>query len=362
MKIRDIAALRLRTQRVCGLPFDSPGNVVHWLGAMQSQEFGVAKWSIGKRMRAATEAAIDKAFDEGIILRTHVLRPTWHFVLPADIRWILELTGPRVHKLNAPMYRKLELDDRLRTRARTLFERALAGNVHLTRRDLQAVLHENGIDASGQRLAYIMMRAELNGVLCSGALKGKQHTYALIDERAPRSRSLPRDEALAELARRYVTSHGPATVKDFAWWSGLTLADVRRGIEIAAPRLETFSVDGRSYWSAGPAPASHHETAPTAHLMQGYDEYIVAYSESRDVLIPDGITGSPRFRPPFTHALIIDGMLAGHWRRLPRANTLALEVQLLRALNRRDMAALDAAADRYRQFAGAQHVDLRFLV
>jgi hypothetical protein len=173
-----------------GPPFESPADVVQWLCAVQSQDYGPAKWSVAERTRSFTDAAMDKAFADGDILRTHVLRPTWHFVAPADIRWMLELTAPRVHALNAYMYRQLELDEKVLAKCTTLLLAALQGGNQLTRKELESIFEKTGIVTKGFRVAYILMNAELNGVVCSGALKGRQHTYALVEERAPQAISL----------------------------------------------------------------------------------------------------------------------------------------------------------------------------
>jgi hypothetical protein len=237
-----VAWQRVYNQRLEGPKFQRPGDVVAWFGAVQAQEYALAKWALGLRMEYATDDIIEQAFTDGAILRTHVMRPTWHFVTPADIRWILELTAPRVHAANGTMYRRLELEDALFGRSDEIIARAVEGGRHLTRAELGAALSVAGIDTTnGMRLGYIVHHAELEGVVCSGPRRGRQHTYALIAERAPQARRLARDEALAELTRRYFTSHGPATVKDFAWWSGLTIADVKAGLAM----LDLCSEDRR---------------------------------------------------------------------------------------------------------------------
>src|SRR5882762_9944043 len=215
MKLDALAPLRMRIQRLWRSRFDTPQEVVRWLGALQAQEFPVAKWSIAQRTRGATLADVDAAFAAGVIVRTHVLRPTWHFALGADIRWLLQVTAPRVHALNAYYNKQHKLDSKLLAKSNSLIAKALEGGAHLTRSELAAVLTRGGIRAAGNRLAYIVMRAELDAIVCSGAMRGKQHTYALLDERVPHGKTLNREEALAELARRYFTSRGPATLNDF---------------------------------------------------------------------------------------------------------------------------------------------------
>src|SRR5437868_6619308 len=244
MDTHEIARRRLYNQYLWGAPCDSPEHVVGWLGAMQSQEFAYAKWSVAQRSRGATNAAMAQALADGAILRTHVLRPTWHFVLPADVRWLLDLTAPRVNALSGYYYRQLGLDDAVFAQTNALFLKALKGGRQLTRTELAAILQRSGIVASGQRLAYILMRAELDAVIISGALRGKQQTYAAFDERVPRAKKVPRENALAELTRRYFVSRGPATLTDYLTWSSLTAAEGRIGLEMVQSRLEHIVVGG----------------------------------------------------------------------------------------------------------------------
>ena len=212
-----IALRRHYHQRLTQNPLPGPAEVVAWLGAVQAQDYPGAKWALGLRMQDAADDIVERAFSDGAILRTHVMRPTWHFVTPADIRWMLNLTASRVNAASAYMYRQLELDDALFLRGNAVIARALQGGRQLTRVELRGALAEAGIVAEGARLSYIVMRAELDAVVCSGPWRGKQFTYALLDERAPRSRALERDQALAELTLRYFRGHGPATARDFAW-------------------------------------------------------------------------------------------------------------------------------------------------
>lgn len=263
-----------------------------------------------------------------------------------------ELTGARVHALNAYWYRKFGVDEALVARSQALLARTLAGGQQLTRKELAVLLAAHGIVADGLRLGYILMRAELDLVICSGALKGKQHSYALFDERALQARSLARDEALAELTTRYFTSRGPATVKDYVWWSSLTAADAKRGLEMVMSQLEQMVVAGRTYWFAA-SPAGPTAVSPTAHLLQGYDEYVIAYGESKDVLDVAGLAGAvPHGEAMFTHAVVLDGQVVGHWRRALKAKAVTIEVQLVRPLDGAEKDALDAVVGRYGSFVG----------
>jgi DNA glycosylase AlkZ-like len=357
MDLREIARLRLHNQHLLGPPLAGPEAVVGWFGAMQAQEYALATWSVGQRSSSVDVTGFERAFAAGAILRTHALRPTWHFVRPQDVRWVLKLTGPRVHQQNALMYRRLELDPSLLARSREVIEGALTGGRHRTRTELAAALKEQGISPAGLRLVYILMSAELQGLICSGERRGKQHTYALLDERVPGAPSLPRDEALATLTTRYFASHGPATVRDYAWWSGLTVADARRGLEIVGTGLAGFVSDGRHFWLAPDAVARAADAPPgdaaPAHLVQGFDEYLVAYRDSRDVFTEPGTAGpDPGARPPLLHALLMDGRIVGRWQRRPRASPPAIELRLLRRLERREGEALERELGRYARFIG----------
>lgn len=345
-----IGLRRLAQQRLTRNQVATPEKVVGWLGAVQSQEYPGAIWSLGMRMRNATEAAVERAFAEGVILRTHVLRPTWHFVIPTDIRWMLELTAPRVKAAIAYYDRQLGLDDALYARCNDVIARALEGGKFLTRAELRAALADAGIVAEGQRLGHIVAHVEVDGVICSGPRRGKQFTYALLAERAPNARMLPRDEALAELTRRYFTGHGPATERDFSWWSGLTLAEVRVGLEMVGAELAREEIDGQTYWfpasSASQAPVA--ETAD-AFLLPTYDEFLVGYNGFGASLTD----GRPRSRPTeFNATIVIGGRVIGNWRRTITKRAAVIELAPFAPLSETEREAVFNAAERYGAFFG----------
>jgi hypothetical protein len=271
----DIPRYRLHNQFLSHPDFTKPDQVVECLGAVQSQDYGGGKWALGLRMNGATDAAIDRAFNEGKILRTHILRPTWHFVAPQDIRWMLALSAPRVHVVNGFMYRQQELDREMISKSYGVLENVLQGNKQLTRTELGSAFAKAGIkNAKGVRLGYFMMSAELDGILCSGARKGKQFTYALLEERAPDVKALKREEALGELSRRYFATRGPATLHDFTWWSGLTMAEAKEGIELVKSHFVNEVFEDQTYWFANSV-SRIKERSPTVHLLPNYDEYFI---------------------------------------------------------------------------------------
>ncbi len=341
-----IVRRRLRAQRLAGDRLATPAGVVAWSGAVQAQEVDEALWSVGLRARDCRAADVVAAWDRGEIVRTHVLRPTWHFVAAADLRWLLRLTGPRVLAKLAGRHRELGLDAATLHRARAALTGALADRRPRTRPQLGEVLEAAGIDTAGQRIAHIVMEAELRGTLCSGPRAGRRHTYVLLDERVPAAPERSRDDDVAELAARYFTSHGPATPRDFAWWSGLTVADATAGVAAAGDRLESIRAAG-ARWIAGP-PAADPPRAPhppQALLLGTYDELLVAYRDLRFVSA-DGHPGDALRRRP----VVLDGRTVGGWTRTLRRRAIELEVVLDAALATDDLAALHAATDRFGTF------------
>jgi hypothetical protein len=348
----DITRARMRSQCLTGDPPATPGEVVQRLGAVQCQDFGPGKWSIAQRTGGVTQVTMDQACAAGSFLRTHVLRPTWHFVLPADIRWMLELTAPRVLALSASYYRNQDLDSAMLKRCTAVLVGALAHGDHLTRAEIAGVLERAGIPTNPLRLGFILMHAELNAVVCSGAPCGKQQTYALLEERAPEARRLSREEALAELTVRYFTGHGPATVKDLRWWSSLTLADITQGLAMVASLLEHEGIDGTTYWFA-PLARDTALLPPTVHMVQGYDEYIVGYGESKYLFDASGVARSlPRARGIYTHSIILDGQVVGEWKAVPKKHAVILDVTLFTPLEDAQTQALRLAVQRYGEYLG----------
>ena len=339
MDARTLIARRLASHALARPRFDAPADVVAWYGAVQGQEYGPSKWGIAQRTRGLTDAALDAAFDAGEILRTHILRPTWHFVAPRDLGWIQALTAPRVQASCASLYRALEFTPKLLTRAADHMARALEGGNFLTRQELSGVLAKARIPATGQRLAHIVMQAELEAVICSGPRRGRQFTYALAGERAPHADRFAGDEALQELTLRYFRAHGPATIRDFMWWSSLKAADARRGVDIA--RLKRAELDGLVLWSV-PGGLGPARTIESVRLLPIYDEYLVAYRDRAHVTTP--LAGFDIF----ANYLIVDGRLAGSWRAPDGAVTL----QPGSRLAPRSTALAAAEVKRYQRFTG----------
>jgi len=325
--------------------------VVRALGAVQAQDYPGAKWALAQRTLGATDADIERELTEGKILRTHVLRPTWHFVAPEAIRWMLALTAPRVAQAMAYYNRQLELTPEVFRRSNAALAKALAGGKHLTRAELQGVLERAGVRvATGQVLGHLMMQAELDAVICSGARRGKQFTYALLEERMPPAPALERDEALLQLTRCYFETRGPASAQDFAWWSGLTIADVKRGIQMAGRTLQPTDVAGRQYWAGANARPLPKPT-PSAHLLPNYDEYFIGYRDRgaigqrlRDI---SAVTGGDAL---IANVVFVNGQLVGGWKRVLEKKCVVVAFKLLARLTVAEKRRVAAAAHAFGEF------------
>ncbi|WP_458112174.1 winged helix DNA-binding domain-containing protein [Arthrobacter sp. R1-13] len=339
---------RLVNQRLAGEPFSDAAEAVRWLGAVQAQEFAEAKWSLAERTNGCTDADVEAAFARGDIIRTHLLRPTWHFVAREDLRWMLRLSRPRVHALNRHWYGKFGASPELLIRSHEVFARTLAGDGPLTRRELVERLAQDGIETSGPQLAYFLMYAELEELICSGPRRGKQHTYALVDDRVPVTAldDRSRESALDELALRYFRSHGPATVRDFTTWSSFTVADTKAALQRLNGQLECINDEDGSSWYSVPAAGVVSPRLTGAFLISMFDETVVAYQDLRVVLAHEPS------RPGLflDRAIVIDGRTVGSWKRTINGRSAVVEATLFLALTRREEEALDQAVHRFGRF------------
>jgi len=334
----ELVAARLATQRLTGAPFASVGAAVAWFGAVQAQDLRGALWGIGQRVRGATEASVEQAFATRAIVRTWPMRGTLHAVAAADVHELVGLLAPRVLARAAGRYRELSIDDRVLGRARDVLAAALAGGVTLTRDELYAQLAAAGIAPTGQRGIHIIGALAMQRVLCLGAMRGRQQTFALLDEWIAPPPARDRDDILGDLARRYFTSHGPATIDDFAWWTGLPLGEARRGHAIARAGLREVAVDGEPYWHAG----TRRATATGVHLLPPYDEYTVAYRDRT------AIVDAARATNGLAPVILAGGRVVGTWTRRVARDRVIVEP----ALFGRTRVALAPALARYGAFIG----------
>lgn len=352
-----IGAARLRHQGLWAPTAADGPAALDALVAMQGQEFAYSLWALAQRVRPADRpgrADLLAAFDRGDILRTHVLRTTWHLVRPRDVRPLLRLTAPRLRRLLAGYDRRLGLDRAALDRAEVVLAEQVAGGRHRTRRELATALAAEGIEASGQRLGHLMMHAELDEVLISGAMAGQQHTYAAFTERVPPDAGRDDADALVEVATRYLSGRAPATAKDFAGWASLTVTQARVGLDGSG--AERHERDGLTFYGRRPPAEPRTAGRPRVDLLQGYDEMIMSYSQSRAAILPGGPT-SPAALPvldwtTYLHAVLIDGLLAGHWRHRLTATQAVVELQALRPWSAAERRAVDAAVQEYGRYLG----------
>jgi hypothetical protein len=339
LTLADLALLRLRNQRLLDKKFAKPEDVVGFLGAVQSQDYHGATWAVAQRLKSPRAAVVERAFNAGKILRTHVLRPTWHFVLPADIRWMLALSAPRIRSLSAYYDRQLKIDERELARVFDVLTAALRGGQLATRAELSAALAQAGIAAKGQRMGHLLMHAELAALICSGPRRGKQHTYALLDERVPATQARTREAALRDLSLRFYTGHGPALPQDFAWWSGSNLTEAKAGLEMVRDQLSSLEIAGRTYWHAGNAKPPQLAT-PVVHMLPNYDEHLIAYKERSAAFDRERVReGKTDDRVFLNHLVTLNGQVIGGWRRVQNKT----ETTLITRLNAAERKALQAA-------------------
>jgi len=345
---RDIARWRLRSQHLVAPHAASASDVIGRLLAVQAENPSQAMWAVASRTQEPDQADLATLLDDGAVLRTHVLRPTWHFARAEDIGWLLDLTGPRVRRVTGQQLKRAHgLDEPGIAHAVDAAAQALAGRGSLTRAQLADELRDRGVQTTGQLVMILLAHAELEGLICSGPLADGEHTYALMSERVPAPRRLQRAEALAELALRYFTGHGPATERDLAYWATLTLTDVRAGLEQVRDRLGSFEHDGRTFWHA-PDTTPPGRQQPAGHLLQILDETYRGYQDSRWVLDADGDV--PRTRESATGMALVDAQIVAAMRRTVAKDRVEFTLQPYRALGSPDVEALEQAASRYGEY------------
>lgn len=351
MDTKEIVNLRLINQQVGGGKNKTAGELVGWMGAMQAQDYGMAKWAVGVRLPGSTDKAVEAAIDKGEILRTHLMRPTWHLVAAADIHWMLALTAPKIKAAMSSRQRQLGLTQAVLMKSNTVIGNALDGGKHLTREELLSELSRVKIPIDENRASHLLARAELDGIVCSGATKKGKQTYALLEERAPKTENLSKEEASARLARTYFNSRGPATVRDFGWWSGLTLTLARRALEMIRADFSSVSIDEQEYWFPNSF-AMPKKRKETLYLLPAYDEYTICYADRR-AAVPGGdfkrlVSDNGIFRP----ILVINGQVHGIWKRTIKNDRVLVEIDLFNPVDKTAWESIEKAVMEYGIFLG----------
>lgn len=331
MTRKEVIALRLYNHQVLETSFTKPEEIVSYYGAMQAQDWSMAKWALGLRLPHLKEKDVEDKLNDGSILRTHILRPTWHLVSPKDIRWMQELTAHRVHQANKTPYKNTGLEPKVFLETEKIIQKALEGKNYLTREELSAHFNKNIIKGEQMRLTYIVMNAELQGLICSGPRKGKQFTYALIDERVPKVKNISKETALKKLTSIYFNSRGPATVKDYSWWSGLTVNEARMGVEMLSGELLHEVIEGETYFFiAGPLPGIKGKQS--TFLIPDYDEYGISYKDRSFYHHPKWIETESLTNADYFHAIAVDGYFGGTWNKKTVKNKVLAEIHPFQSL------------------------------
>jgi hypothetical protein len=344
-----IVNTRLKSQQIADKKFDKPSEIVNWMGAMQAQDFEMAQWAIGLRVQNGNEKEIHEAIDAAKIIRTHLLRPTWHFVSGEDIYWMLELTGPRIRAGMKGRHQQLELSEKVLKKANSVIEKNLANGNHLTRKELVTELQKAKIQTDNNRSSHIFLSAELEGIICSGKMKGKQPTYALLPDRVPQKKLLHKEEALCKLATKYFQSHAPATLHDFLWWSGLSVTDARKAVESVKEKFVAEKIKGIEYLFAD-LQASSPKRQNSFFLLPAFDEFLISYKDRSSSIISDHESKAFSKNGIFWPTIIVNGKVAGTWKREIKKEKVIITPNFFNAKNRYANTALKKEAQRFGNF------------
>lgn len=353
MTPQEIIRLRLSNQLIAASSETTPGAVLNRMGPMQAQDYAMSKWAIGCRITGCTETAIDEAIHNGSIIRTHILRPTWHWVSAEDIGWILALTAPKIKSLMNSYINAVELTPAIFKKSNAVMAKVLSGNNHLTRTALAEQLIQSKINCD-DRLPLLLAWAELEGLICSGIPEGKNQTYALLEERVKVQKSIDKAEALSRLAQRYFMAHGPATLSDFTWWSGLSAADAKNALEMIKPSLDEIVTKEDTYWLF---PATMGKaTVKSCYLLPAFDEFLIGYKDrtaaiSREVQ-PKAFTNNGIFRP----IVVLDGKVKGIWSRSFSKDKVTIKIDLFEGTTAAIETAIKRQGKRYAAFLAKELV------
>ena len=346
-----ITDIRLRSQQLLKPEFKDPRDLVSWMGGMQAQDYPRAKWALGVRLKSATIRVVDEAIRRGDILRTHVMRPTWHFVTSEDIRWMLKLSSQRIITACNSFARSngIDIPESLYTKANDHFCKILEGNNHLTKQELGDEMVKAGIIPDPAAVGYLITRAEQEGIICSGNDKEGKFTHALLEERAPMAKELPREEALALLARKYFRSHSPATLDDFVWWSGLSLTEARQAVALIDSELVEDKFASQSFfvhqqWK------KRMRSCDVLHFLPPYDEYLISYKDRTAAMDkenhPKAFNNFGIFYPVILH----NGRIVGNWKKMVKRGAISIETSFFEEYRKPDNEQIEKAADRYKRF------------
>ena len=351
MSLNDIAGIRLSSQQITRKDFTTPKDLVGWMGAIQAQDYHMAKWAIGIRLPSATEARITAAIDQGEIIRTHLLRPTWHFVSAQDIHWMLALTAPQIKTAMQSRHKQLALTDEVVSKSKAVIEKAFLQKKYLLREEIVAALEKANIATTDNRAAHLLMLAELDGLIGSGPTRDKKHTYALLEERVPKIKPFHRDEALTLLARKYFSSHGPATLKDFVWWSGLSMKEAKYALAMIKSDFISETIHTEVYWLPNVHSIPKKE-GESVFLLPAFDEYIIGFKNRRAAITSENHKKAVSNNGVFWPIIVRNGQIRGTWRRTIKKEKVIVTTALFQSASNNTMHLIEKEAQAFGNFLG----------
>ncbi len=351
MKPFDISNIRLNCQQVSNTKFKNPEDVVHWMGAVQAQDYANSKWAVGCRLNGTTDKTVEAALNKGKIIRTHVMRPTWHLVSAKDIYWMLELTAPHIKSSLRSRNKQLELSDKVVSKSNSVIEKILSNNKDLTREEIYGALNKASIATDNVRGSHLLLNAELEGLICNGKTVGNKQTYTLLENKVLGKKKFDRDESIAKLGERYFSSHCPATLQDFIWWSGLPAKDARLSLELNKQNLQAEKIDRETYWLPQNFKIPEIKKGEI-YLLPAFDEFIISYKNRSAVINIDdhkkAVSSNGIFRP----LIVVNGKVTGLWKHTIKKESVAIELESFRPHNKAETSAIKKAAEKYGIFLG----------
>ncbi len=323
-----IANLRLNNQLLMGSDLKTPQEVVSWMGAIQAQDFNMAKWALGVRLPLLTNKLVEDALNNGQIVRTHILRPTWHLVAGEDIHWMLGLSAPRLMSIMRGYAKAVNLTEATIEKGCDIIGQSLSQEGHLTRPQLGEALKRKGIElASLHQLTHLMFAAELAGIVCNGEIKNDKQTYYLLEEKIPKTEIFDRNTALERLARKYFTSHAPATLSDFVWWSGLTVTDAKAAMEMIKHDFVIETIDSQPYWINNSF-AERKNSDDSLVLLPAWDEFVVSYKNRQHIVLDEHYKKVISINGIFKPVIVKDGQIIGMWKRVKKKGKVIAQLEL----------------------------------
>jgi hypothetical protein len=343
MYLNEISNKRLVSQKIAATEFKTASEIVSWMGAMQAQDFSMAKLAVGTRISDSTDKSVEAFFNTGEILRTHLMRPTWHFVAAEDIHWLLGLTAPKIKSLLKSRNKELELSEAIFAKSNIIIEKSLSGGFSKSRDELAKEFNGVGIRTDFNRLSHLLLNAELDGLICSGPIRDKKQTFSLLRERVPLKKMLSREESLFELADRYFRSHSPATLQDFTWWSGLSAKEARQAMESVKHNFVIEIFESGEYLFPASQTFAKHEIS-SVHLLPAYDEFLISYRDRGASLRLADHRKAVSVNGIFYPVVVVDGQVAGLWSRSVKNNKVVVEVKMFTGTSKAKRELIDKKA------------------